>query len=210
MAHMLMGSELQQEKRPEYSYGRRVAAAAAPVQRMQRFDTAPEPLQDPQQLYAPPQQTRPPPMLRQHASPSMQDVWDAGCRHGAAEQQLQQHHFPTLGDLPPQQPMPFHAASAAAAGRAAPPLPYWQQDAGQAKAHALSHPPSGSPGRGLRNHSTESDSTWVPGVSPSVRVLFSMQGRGLKCPRGRMQESTRSYWQHGQCPVASAFPVEQA
>jgi hypothetical protein len=182
MAHMLMGNEMQQERRPEYSYGRRNSADTPPPPHMHRFATAPEPLQDTQHLFAlaPPQRPQPPPAAEQQAS--MQDIWEAGCRHGAAEQRLNDRQYPTLEE-PPQQlhlPLPFHAA-AAAVGRSNPaPQDWqqqeWQQDAGHLKPLS-SRPPSGSPGSGLRKLSMESDCTWLAGRSPSVRL--SVQRRRM-------------------------------
>lgn len=179
MAHMLMGNEMQQEKRPEYSYGRRAAAEHASMLHMHRVGTAPEPLQDPHHSYASSQRLQspylPPPkaMLQQPAS--VQDAWEAGCRHGAAEQRLDQREHPTLDDLMPplppqqqhQQHLPFHVASAAAAGRPTLP-PQWQQDVSHYKSRAAGHLPGGIPDSRLRNQSMDSDSTYAGSFSPSV------------------------------------------
>lgn len=88
---MLMGSELRQDKRPEYSYGRPNRAGGSlctlpPPPPLQQYAVKPEPLQVPKPLQAPP---------HRHGMPSAQ---------------------PQL----PQMQHPFHAASAAARGRGMP------------------------------------------------------------------------------------------
>lgn len=181
MAHMLMGNEMQQERRPEYSYGRRNSMSSPPpLPHMHRFATAPEPLPDSHHPYAPLQRLQPPPTPEQRAS--MQNIWEAGCWHGAAEQRLNDRQYPTLEEPPQQQhlPLPFHTASAAAMGRSNPAPQHWQQDAGHLK--PPSHPPSSSLGSGLRNLSTESDGTWMVSLSPAVRRPVQRHRLRSSCP----------------------------
>ena len=167
MAHMLMGNEMQQGRRPEYSYGRRHPAAQSPPPHMHSFANAPGRLPEQHHLSHPPQQLQPSHTAEQQAS--MQDIWEAGCRHGAAEQRLSDRQYPTLEEAPQQHPpLPSHAASAAAMGGSIPTPQHWQQDAGHLK--SLGRPPSGSLGSGLRNLSTDSDGTCMASLSPTVRL----------------------------------------